>query len=67
MIMDLNNLGYINESPLVKGKQLEEFMRKLEMLTKEEVKASFEVTHKDILSILSQTVPCVGCRRRFVS
>ncbi|XP_057321516.1 gametogenetin-binding protein 2-like [Microplitis mediator] len=63
MIMDLNNLGYINESPLVKGKQLEEFMRKLEMLTKEEVKASFEVTHKDILSILSQTVPCVGCRR----
>ncbi|CAG5087264.1 Similar to CG2182: Gametogenetin-binding protein 2-like (Drosophila melanogaster) [Cotesia congregata] len=63
MIMDLNNLGYINESPLAKGKQLEEFKRKLEMLTKEEVKASFKVTHKDMLSILSQTVPCVGCRR----
>ncbi|KAH0560206.1 gametogenetin-binding protein 2-like [Cotesia glomerata] len=63
MIMDLNNLGYINESPLAKGKQLEEFMRKLEMLTEEEVKASFKVTHKDMLSILSQTVPCVGCRR----
>lgn len=63
--MDLNNLGYINESPLAKGKQLEEFVRKLEMLTEEEVKASFKVTHKDMLSILSQTVPCVGCRRRF--
>ncbi|KAK0178640.1 hypothetical protein PV327_007516 [Microctonus hyperodae] len=63
MIMDLNNLGYVNESPLVRGKQLDEFTRKLDMLTKEEIKASFEVTHKDMLSILGQAVPCVGCRR----
>ncbi|XP_012176489.1 gametogenetin-binding protein 2-like isoform X3 [Bombus affinis] len=33
------------------------------MLTKEEIKASFEVTCKDMLAILGQAVPCVGCRR----
>ncbi|KAM0727514.1 Gametogenetin-binding protein 2-like [Formica fusca] len=63
MIMDISNLGAISDSPLVRGKQLDEFTRKLDMLTKEEIKASFEVTCKDILAILGQTEPCVGCRR----
>lgn len=63
--MDLNHLGYVNECPPVRGKQLDEFCRKLNMLTKEEIKASFEVTHKDMLAILGQVVPCVGCRRRY--
>lgn len=64
MIMDLNSLGAVCDSPLVRGKQLEEFSRKLDILTKEEVKASFEVTCKDMLAVLGQAVPCVGCRRR---
>ncbi|XP_034946230.1 gametogenetin-binding protein 2-like [Chelonus insularis] len=63
MIMDLNNLGYINENPLARGKPLDEFIKKLNVLTKDEVKASFKATNKDILSILGQAVPCVGCRR----
>ncbi|XP_015604468.1 gametogenetin-binding protein 2-like isoform X2 [Cephus cinctus] len=63
MIMDVNGLGAVCDSPLVRGKQLDEFTRKLNMLTKDEVKASFEVTCKDMLSILGQAVPCVGCRR----
>ncbi|XP_035741747.1 gametogenetin-binding protein 2-like [Vespa mandarinia] len=63
MIMDVNGLGAICASPLVRGKQLDEFTRKLDMLTKEEIKASFEVTCKDMLTILGQAVPCVGCRR----
>ncbi|KAK2586730.1 hypothetical protein KPH14_011765 [Odynerus spinipes] len=63
MIMDVNGLGAICTSPLVRGKQLDEFTRKLDMLTKEEIKASFEVTCKDMLAILGQAVPCVGCRR----
>lgn len=64
MIMDVNGLGAVCDGPLVRGKQLDEFSRKLNMLTKEEAKASFEVTCKDMLAILGQAVPCVGCRRR---
>lgn len=63
MIMDVHGLGAICTSPLVRGKQLDEFTRKLDMLTKEEIKASFEVTCKDMFAILGQAVPCVGCRR----
>lgn len=63
MIMDVKGLGAICDSPIVRGKQLDEFSRKLDMLTKEEIKASFEVTCKDMLAILGQAVPCVGCRR----
>ena len=63
--MDINDLGAICDSPLVCGKELDEFIRKLNILTKEEIKASFEVTCKDMLVVLSQAVPCVGCRRRY--
>ncbi|KMQ96750.1 gametogenetin-binding protein 2-like protein [Lasius niger] len=63
MIMDISNLGAVSDSPLVRGKQLDEFTRKFDMLTKEEIKASFEVTCKDMLAILGQTEPCIGCRR----
>ncbi|XP_051174499.1 gametogenetin-binding protein 2-like [Leptopilina boulardi] len=63
LIMDVNGLGAICDSPLVRGKELEDFSRKLKTLTKEELKGSLEVTCKDFLSILGQTIPCVGCRR----
>ncbi|XP_043484649.1 gametogenetin-binding protein 2-like [Leptopilina heterotoma] len=63
LIMDANGLGAICDSPLVRGKELEDFTRKLNTLTKEELKSSFEVTCKDFLSILGQTIPCVGCRK----
>jgi len=64
MIMDINGLGVICDSPVIRGKQFEEFRKKYNMLTKEEIKASFEVTCKDMLAILVQAEPCVGCRRR---
>ncbi|XP_011140169.1 gametogenetin-binding protein 2 isoform X2 [Harpegnathos saltator] len=63
MVMDIKNLGAICDNPIIRGKYLQEFVKKLEILTKEEIKASFEVTCKDMLAILSETVPCVGCRR----
>lgn len=66
MVMDITGLKALRESPLVKGKQVDEFGKKLNLLTNEEKKASFEVACKDMLSILDQTVPCIGCRRRFV-
>lgn len=66
MIMDISRLGAICDSPIIRGKPLDEFIKKLSILTKEEVKMSFKVTCKDMLAILSETVPCVGCRRRCV-
>ena len=67
MVMDISGLKALRESPLVQGKQLDEFAKKLNLLTMEEKRASFEVACKDMLSVLDQTVPCIGCRRRFIS
>jgi len=64
MVMDIGGLGVICDSPLIRGKQFEDFRKKYDILTKEEIKASFEVTWKDLLAILVQAEPCVGCRRR---
>ncbi|XP_069703871.1 gametogenetin-binding protein 2-like isoform X1 [Periplaneta americana] len=63
MIMDLNGMGLVCDNPMVKGKELDEFVRKFNVLTAAEMRSAFEVTCKDLLAILSQTVPCVGCRR----
>lgn len=64
MIMDISGLGAICDNPLINGKQLEEFSKKLASLSTEEIKASFEVTCKKIVDILNDAEPCVGCRRR---
>jgi coenzyme F420-reducing hydrogenase gamma subunit len=65
MIMDITGLKALRESPLVQGKQLDEFSKKLNLLNIEEKRASFEVACKDMLIVLDQTVPCIGCRRRY--
>ncbi|GLH06233.1 Gametogenetin-binding protein 2 [Gryllus bimaculatus] len=63
MVMDLSSMGLICDSPLIRGKELEEFNKKFNVLTIPEAKEALEVTCKDLLGIISQTVPCVGCRR----
>ncbi|XP_023720325.1 gametogenetin-binding protein 2-like [Cryptotermes secundus] len=63
MVMDLNGMGLVCDSPMIRGKELDDFLRKFNVLTPSEMKSAFEVTCKDLLGILSQTVPCVGCRR----
>lgn len=65
MVMDLNTMNLGCDNPVVKGKALEEFSRKYNVLTIDEVREALQVNCKDLLSILSQTVPCVGCRRRY--
>lgn len=65
MIMDLSHRGLICDNMQVKGRELTEFVRKYRSLTEDEVLDAFQVTCKDLLSILNQTVPCVGCRRRY--
>ncbi|CAH0381297.1 unnamed protein product [Bemisia tabaci] len=63
LVMDLNSMGLVYDNPIVRGKELDEFTRNYNILTLEEVKQAFQVTCKDLLDILSQTIPCVGCRR----
>ncbi|XP_034239515.1 gametogenetin-binding protein 2-like [Thrips palmi] len=63
MVMDLNSMNLGCDNPTVKGNALEEFSRKYNVLTINEVREALQVSCKDLLSILSQTVPCVGCRR----
>lgn len=66
MIMDLNTMGLICDNLQVKGREFEEFMRKYRILTTDELKAALRVDASDILNVLNQTIPCVGCRRRLV-
>lgn len=65
MIMDLNTMGLICDNPQVKGREYEDFMRKYRILTAEELKASLKVDASDIFNVLNQSIPCVGCRRRW--
>jgi hypothetical protein len=67
MVMDLKGMGLVCDNPMVRGKELDDFLRKFNVLTSLEMKSAFEVTCKDLIGILSQTVPCVGCRRRLVT
>ncbi|CAH0721856.1 unnamed protein product, partial [Brenthis ino] len=63
MIMDLNTMGLICDSPQVKGREYEEFMRKYRILTTDELKSALRVDASDIFNVLNQSIPCVGCRR----
>lgn len=63
--MDINRLDAICEHPPITGKQLDEFIKKLNILTEDEIKASFKICLKDMLNVLDQENPCVGCRRRY--
>lgn len=64
MIMDLKSIGLISDNQPVKGKELEEFSRKMNILTEEELSRALEVSRSEILDVLNQNVTCVGCRRR---
>ncbi|RZF40544.1 hypothetical protein LSTR_LSTR000423 [Laodelphax striatellus] len=63
MVMDLSSMGFVYDNPPVRGKELEEFMDKFYTLPESEVKNAFQVNYKDMLTVLDQTIPCVGCRR----
>uniref|UniRef100_A0A1B0CHH4 Uncharacterized protein n=1 Tax=Lutzomyia longipalpis TaxID=7200 RepID=A0A1B0CHH4_LUTLO len=63
MLMDLNAKGLVFDHPTVRGRDLEEFLRKYAILTQEEFKKSLQVSCDEFTAVLSQSVPCVGCRR----
>lgn len=57
-------MGFVYDTPTVRGKELDKFLDMYNSLTPSELRQAFEVEFKDIMSILGQTIPCVGCRRR---
>ncbi|XP_055904020.1 gametogenetin-binding protein 2-like [Eupeodes corollae] len=63
MLMDLNSKGLAIDSSHIKGKELEEFTRKFNLLTPDELRESLEIDSSAFLAVLNQCVQCVGCRR----
>lgn len=63
MLMDLNSKGLAIDSSHIKGKELEEFTRKFNLLTPDELRESLEIDDTAFLAVLNQCVQCVGCRR----
>lgn len=61
--MDLKSMGLVCDNQQVRGKELEEFTRKMSVLTPEELSDALQVTQSDLQHVLNQAVPCVGCRR----
>lgn len=64
MLMDLNSKGLVIDSPLIRGRELEEFSRKFKLLTEAERRQSLEIDSASFMEVLNQCVQCVGCRRR---
>ncbi|EAT35761.1 AAEL012102-PA [Aedes aegypti] len=63
MLMDLNSRGLVFDQPPVKGQELDDFAKKYRVLTPAELRLSLNVPTIEFTSVLSQNVPCVGCRR----
>lgn len=63
MVLDLNGLNLVCDNVSVRGRQLEDFMRKYSILTLDEVTEAFQVNYKHLQDILDQTIPCIGCRK----
>ncbi|KAI8046376.1 hypothetical protein M5D96_002578 [Drosophila gunungcola] len=63
MLMDLNSKGLVIDSPMIRGRDLEEFSRKFKLLTEAERRQSLEIDSESFMMVLNQCVQCVGCRR----
>ncbi|KAF5273798.1 hypothetical protein FQA39_LY00913 [Lamprigera yunnana] len=63
MVMDLKSMGLICDNRHMKGKEMDDFIRKMSILTDNELGDALQVTRSDLLRVLNQAVPCVGCRR----
>lgn len=67
--MDLSNEDLVQEIkqvPPLKVQSLDSFLKKYRMLNKRELQDVLKVSIKEILDIMSESIDCVGCRRRLV-
>jgi hypothetical protein len=63
MVMDLSVKGLVFDRPLIEGDVFEDFDKKFKLLQPIELKNSLSVSKTEFQNVLSQMVPCVGCRR----
>jgi hypothetical protein len=67
LVMDLSNEDLVQEVkqiPPLKVQSLDSFVKKYRMLNKRELQDILKVSIKEILDIMSESIDCVGCRRR---
>ncbi|XP_074031252.1 gametogenetin-binding protein 2-like isoform X2 [Leptinotarsa decemlineata] len=61
--MDIKSSGIICDNQLLRGKELEEFACKWGVLSSQELHSALQITKSQLMHVLNQNVPCVGCRR----
>lgn len=67
LVMDLSNEDLVREIkqiPPIKVQTIDSFVKKYRMLNKRELQDVLKVSIKEILDIMSESIDCVGCRRR---
>lgn len=63
LVMDIKGSGIITDNQVIRGKEHEEFVNKWKVLSEEELRNALKVTIPEMMQVLNQNVPCVGCRR----
>ena len=64
MVVQFNDTCVGCDQMAIKQRDLERFIQRFHALTSDEIAVALMVTSKEILNLLSQMVPCVGCRKR---
>ncbi|CAH1154074.1 unnamed protein product [Phaedon cochleariae] len=63
LVMDVKSSGIICDNQVLRGKDLEEFAYKWGVLSPQELQNALQITKSELMHVLNQNVPCVGCRR----
>lgn len=61
--MDLEQKGLIFDRELIEGDAFSDFDKKFRLLKPSEIRSALTLATSEFQNVLSQTVPCVGCRR----
>lgn len=64
MVMKLPELNLNNPTTCLKNTEFETFVGNYRQLSSSELSESLKISSKDVLDLIAQNVPCVGCRRR---
>lgn len=62
--MDVKSSGIICDNQQLRGKDLEDFAHKWSYLPQKQIQKALQITKSELMHVLNQNVPCVGCRRR---
>ncbi|XP_050310131.1 gametogenetin-binding protein 2-like isoform X2 [Anthonomus grandis grandis] len=63
LVMDIKNSNLICDNQNLSQKEYNEFSAKMGLLSQEEIEDSLVITRNELMEVLNQSVPCVGCRR----